>query len=148
MAGRVKFCVECGDPLRVDSTECPYCGAPQPGLSPAFAARVGPPLLTHSGPSSDAARFGERFVAEALAAPERAVPVFVVAQPPTVSRTTAGLLALFLGWFGVHKFYLGRWGLGLVYLLFFWTAFPALFAFVEALWIFSMKDEEFWREFG
>lgn len=37
------------------------------------------------------------------------------------SKTTAGLLALFLGGAGAHKFYLGQWKMGLLYLLFIWT---------------------------
>lgn len=41
------------------------------------------------------------------------------------------LLALFLGSFGLHHFYLRRTGLGVLYLLFFWTGIPALLGFVE-----------------
>jgi TM2 domain-containing membrane protein YozV len=41
------------------------------------------------------------------------------------------LLALFLGTFGLHHFYLRRNGLGILYLLFFWTGIPALLGFVE-----------------
>ena len=33
------------------------------------------------------------------------------------NKTTAGLLAIFLGWLGIHKFYLGMKGPGLVFLL-------------------------------
>ncbi len=41
------------------------------------------------------------------------------------------LLALFLGTFGAHHFYLRRTGLGVLYLLFFWTGAPSLVSFVE-----------------
>lgn len=47
------------------------------------------------------------------------------------SQTVAVLLAWFLGGFGVHKFYLGRTGWGIAYLLLFWTGIPALVAMVE-----------------
>lgn len=46
--------------------------------------------------------------------------------------TSALLLALFLGGLGIHKFYLGQTGLGIVYLLFCWTYVPSIIAFFEA----------------
>lgn len=49
--------------------------------------------------------------------------------------TTAVLLALFLGGIGIHKFYLNKVGLGIVYLLFCWTYIPAIIAFIEAFGI-------------
>ena len=42
------------------------------------------------------------------------------------------LLAVILGDFGVHHFYLRRDGLGILYLLFFWTGIPALIGLFEA----------------
>ena len=41
------------------------------------------------------------------------------------------LLAFFLGGLGVHKFYMGQTGLGILYLLFFWTGIPAIIGFIE-----------------
>jgi hypothetical protein len=38
------------------------------------------------------------------------------------------LLALFLGTFGVHHFYLRRTGLGILYCFFFWTGIPSVLA--------------------
>lgn len=62
---------------------------------------------------------------------------------PYKSKTTAGLLALFLGGFGAHHFYLGRTGLGMLYLLFFWTLIPGFIAFFEALVYFFQSDASF-----
>ena len=45
--------------------------------------------------------------------------------------TVGVLLALFLGGFGAHRFYMEQTGLGVVYLVFFWTFIPHLIAFVE-----------------
>lgn len=49
--------------------------------------------------------------------------------------TTAVLLALFLGGLGVHKFYIGQNGLGIMYLLFCWTYIPAFVGVVDAFMI-------------
>ena len=59
------------------------------------------------------------------------------------SRTVAVLLALFLGGIGAHKFYLGKVGTGLVYLLFFWTCVPAIIAVFEAIRWLCMSNESF-----
>jgi TM2 domain-containing membrane protein YozV len=64
------------------------------------------------------------------------------------SRTTAALLALFLGGIGVHKFYLGRIGQGFLYLIFFWTFIPAIVAFVEFIIYICMSDEAFSAKYG
>ena len=58
-------------------------------------------------------------------------------------KTTAALLALFLGGLGAHKFYLGRTGMGLVYLAFCWTLVPALISLVEGIQFLSMSESEF-----
>lgn len=47
------------------------------------------------------------------------------------NTTTAVLLALFLGGFGAHHFYMGKTGLGILYLVFCWTFIPAIIALIE-----------------
>lgn len=52
----------------------------------------------------------------------------------------AVLLAFFLGGLGIHKFYVGEFRAGILYLLFSWTFVPAFLAFIEFLvWLFSKK---------
>ena len=58
------------------------------------------------------------------------------------SKSTAAILAFFLGGIGVHKFYLGKGG-GIWYLLFFWTFIPAFVAFIDFFRLIAMGDEEF-----
>lgn len=43
-------------------------------------------------------------------------PAAAPAAPLNCSRTVAGLLCVFLGYFGAHYFYARRWGMGLLYL--------------------------------
>jgi TM2 domain-containing membrane protein YozV len=45
------------------------------------------------------------------------------------------LLALFLGTFGVHHFYLRRTGLGILYCCFFWSGIPAILGFIECFFM-------------
>jgi TM2 domain-containing membrane protein YozV len=45
------------------------------------------------------------------------------------------LLALFLGGFGAHHFYLGRIGLGILYLCFSWTGLPWILGFIECFFM-------------
>ncbi len=64
------------------------------------------------------------------------------------NRIVAALLAFFLGGFGIHKFYLGRIGWGIVYLIFFWTFIPAIIAFIEFIMYLCTSDEDFARKYG
>jgi TM2 domain-containing membrane protein YozV len=45
------------------------------------------------------------------------------------------LLALFLGSFGLHHFYLRRTGLGILYCCFFWTGIPGILGFFECFFM-------------
>ncbi|MFY9260558.1 MAG: TM2 domain-containing protein [Gallionella sp.] len=64
------------------------------------------------------------------------------------SRIAAALFAFFLGVFGAHKFYLGQVGLGILYLVFFWTFIPAIVAFIEFILLLTMSDETFNQKYG
>ena len=59
------------------------------------------------------------------------------------NRTTAVLLALFLGWAGSHKFYLGKPIQGIFYILFCWTLIPSVVSLVEFIIYCFMSDSEF-----
>ncbi len=47
------------------------------------------------------------------------------------NKIVAALLAFFFGGLGIHKFYLGRVGQGILYILFCWTGIPSIIAFIE-----------------
>ncbi len=51
------------------------------------------------------------------------------------NEVTGVLLAVFLGWIGIHHFYLRRIGLGILYLVFSATGIPWLIALVEAFFM-------------
>ena len=51
------------------------------------------------------------------------------------SIVIAMLLALFLGGFGIHKFYQGKYISGILYLLFSWTLIPVVFSIIDLFYI-------------
>ncbi|NTU57371.1 MAG: TM2 domain-containing protein [Chlorobiaceae bacterium] len=64
------------------------------------------------------------------------------------NRLAAALFAIFLGSLGIHKFYLGMTGWGVVYLLLCWTGIPAIVGFIEGIFLLVMSDEEFISKYG
>jgi len=58
-------------------------------------------------------------------------------------KTTAAVLAFFLGGFGVHRFYLGQTGLGFLYLIFCWTFIPLIISFIDFIVFLTMSKEAF-----
>lgn len=59
------------------------------------------------------------------------------------NKVTAGLLAIFLGGLGIHKFYLGQPGSAVLYILFCWTIIPSIIALVEGITYLTMTDQQF-----
>ena len=44
---------------------------------------------------------------------------------------------------GIHKFYLGKIGMGILYLLFCWTGIPAIVGLIEGIIYLCSNDENF-----
>jgi len=63
-------------------------------------------------------------------------------------RMVAVILAFVLGGFGAHRFYVGNIGLGILYLLFFWTFIPALVALVEAIVWLTMSEGDWQTKYS
>ena len=59
------------------------------------------------------------------------------------NKTTAAILAIFLGGLGAHKFYLGKPWVAIVYIAFCWTFIPSLVALVEGVVYLSMSEAKF-----
>lgn len=64
------------------------------------------------------------------------------------NKYVAALLAFFFGGFGLHKFYLGQTGWGVLYLVFFWTVIPTFAAFIEGILLLTTSEEKFDRRFN
>lgn len=59
------------------------------------------------------------------------------------NRVMAALFGILLGGLGIHQFYLGRIGLGILYVVFCWTLVPAIVGFIEGIIYLSMSDAAF-----
>jgi hypothetical protein len=64
------------------------------------------------------------------------------------SKIAAGLLGILLGGLGIHKFYLGQVGIGILYLLFCWTFIPAIIGLIEGIIFLTLSDPEFEHRYG
>ncbi len=62
-------------------------------------------------------------------------------------KRVAGLLAIFLGGLGVHKFYLGDMN-GIAYLICAFTGIPLILGIIEGIAILRCSDEEFIRRYA
>jgi len=87
-------CPNCGAPSNSD--KCEYCGA----LIPATQAEGAPPIV----------------VGSAQAEPSSAGKQYPLGYKPK-DKTTALILAIFLGYLGIHRFYVGKTGTGILMLL-------------------------------
>ena len=64
------------------------------------------------------------------------------------SKTTAIILAFFLGGLGAHKFYLGSPVVGLLYLVFCWTFIPSFISLIDFIVLLCKSDTEFDRQYN
>ncbi|MCM3744035.1 NINE protein [Sporosarcina luteola] len=56
-------------------------------------------------------------------------------------------MAIFLGGLGIHKFYLGKWGWGILYILFCWTYIPSLIGLIEGIIYLVSNQNNFARKY-
>lgn len=135
-------CYQCGAPLEPNATKCKYCGESAAAQSaPQQAAPQQPQQPQQAAPQT---------VIYQQAPPQQ--PVYVAAANaydgidpswPIKSKVAAGLLAIFLGGLGIHKFYMGKVGMGILYLVFCWTYIPAFVAFIEGIIYLASNDHNF-----
>lgn len=58
-------------------------------------------------------------------------PTYIANNTKAVNKIVYCVLAFFLGGIGIHKFYAGKIGTGILYILFCWTFIPGFIAFIE-----------------
>lgn len=96
-----KFCQHCGEAIDKDCVVCPKCGKQVSALK-----QEQPSIVINNSNNSENTN-----VNQAVAS-----PAAVVAKTRKCDKWVAFLLCLFLGYFGAHKFYEGKTGMGILYI--------------------------------
>jgi len=142
---KARFCPECGSPVL---SKPPYVAESQPDSPSVFKPAPPERPVAYTPPVSVTGekfcmQCGARILAKAEICPKCGVRQYIPPTRYTKDRVTAGILAILLGSFGIHKFYLGKVGQGILYLLFFWTAIPGIIGLIEGIIYLTKTDEEF-----
>lgn len=132
--GETRTCPQCGAPFDPSSKACKYCGA-EIAIQPQYQATV---------PIQQTPQQPPQYTVPQAATQAYAPPVPVAKK----NKTTAGLLGIFLGGLGVHKFYLGKIGWGIAYLVFCWTYIPAIVGFIEGIIYLASSEESFQSKYS
>lgn len=141
-----KYCSACAKIIHISAEGCPFCGAKQSALAPVQLQQNYSPIQQNKQADQKfCTSCGYILHQSAELCPKcgsRQVNVggnYVVYK----SKIAAGLLGIFLGWCGAHKFYLGRIGWGLIYLIFCWTFIPGIVGFIEGIYYLVMDENRF-----
>ena len=116
-------CPQCGAPIDFGATECKYCGEKITTQQPQMGYQQPQVVIQQVQPVYNVTGINPSW--------------------PIKSKVAAGLLGIFLGGLGIHKFYLGKVGLGIVYLCLCWTGIPAIIGFIEGIIYLCSNDENF-----
>ena len=74
------------------------------------------------------------------------IMIFIMQKWNSRNRREAGVLAIVLGGLGIHKFYLGKYGKGLLYFATCWSGIPVLISIGEGIHFLTESDEQFEEE--
>ena len=74
------------------------------------------------------------------------VTIFVIQRWKRNNHIECGVVAILLGTLGLHKFYNGKYGRGMLYVLFCWTGIPTVVGFLEGAHYIIESQEEYEEE--
>lgn len=120
---QTKKCPQCGAPIDSTATSCKFCGAEVP-IQPQ--------------PQQQQPQYQQPQYQQPQYQPPQVIIQQQSAQPiykSSKNKVVAAVLAFFLGGIGIHKFYLGQGGMGVLYLLFLGHSFPFSLLLLKQLFI-------------
>lgn len=136
------FCARCGSEMSEETKFCPNCGEPK--KSPEVSGSVG--QYNEQAGYSDQSQYSSQGVSNGQGQysgqgqynqyQQYNQPVYN-AMPEQKSKVVAGLLQIFLGGFGIGRFYLGYTGIGVAQLLvsIFTCGLGAIWPFIDGILI-------------
>ena len=157
-------CPQCGAPIDPGAVECKFCGEKlaqqqvnqqynQHQVNQQYNQQQANQQFNRQPPPQNNQQFNQQVAQQRSVQPQTVYVQQPVTQNiyttainpawPVKSKIVAGLLAILLGGFGIHKFYLGKTGMGILYLIFCWTYIPAFVGFVEGIIYLCSNDENF-----
>ncbi len=119
-------CPQCGAPIEVGATECKFCGE-----------KLVTQKVTEQVQQSQSQ---PQIVVQQVA---QATVSGINPSWPVKSKTVAGILGIFFGGLGLHKFYMGKPLMGILYLCLSWTFVPEVIGFFEGISYLCSSDENF-----
>lgn len=119
-------CPQCGAPLDPGATECKFCGE-----------KLVTQKVTEQVQQSQSQ---PQIVVQQVA---QATVSGINPSWPVKSKTVAGILGIFFGGLGLHKFYMGKPLMGILYLCLSWTFVPEVIGFFEGISYLCSSDENF-----
>lgn len=149
------FCTKCGNQLSEGQAFCPKCGnkvihveTEEASVNHSMDERVEDVKVNETASNQQTSNTGyqQQPQPQVVIQQTNAQQTFVTGiNPawPVKSKFVAALLAIFLGGIGIHKFYLGKPGMGILYILFCWTGIPEVVAFIEGIIYLFSNDENF-----
>ncbi len=137
-------CPQCGAPIDPGATECRFCG--EKLAVQQAAQQFQQPQNMYSQPQPQNMYNQVQPQPQVIIQQTQPQQVYLTGINPSwpiKDKTVAGLLGIFLGGLGVHKFYLGKTGMGILYLIFCWTWIPSIVGFIEGIMYLCSNDENF-----
>lgn len=101
---KMKFCKFCGEKILADSVVCSKCGRQVENVDNKNGG------ITINNVSNSSASASSAASSNAESKDEKR-------KPKEINKTVALILCIFFGYFGAHKFYEGRSGMGILYIL-------------------------------
>lgn len=139
-----RVCPQCGAPIDPGASECKFCGerlTSQQYQQPQYQQPQ------YQQPQYQQPQYQQpQYQQPQYQQPQYQQPQYMTAiNPawPVKSKIAAGILAIFFGGMGIHKFYMGKIGMGILYLCFCWTGIPEVVGFIEGIIYLCSNDENF-----